>query len=449
MWAYDSPPSRRPRDMPPSSSRRYYGNFYDGQPYDAPPQASSSSGSHDRSRRGSVPVYIDQQDKSPTHSSSSRRANVIASDDGWDRAAYMRGGNAPPLYGRVGASRHDVEARTSEQDRRFRDKRGTYDTGEAENLRRAKSHSPRRAAKDDDYMASAATRRGRGQQYYDHRDPIHDYGKSRAATMPKNGGYEYGSSPPRITTGFAPPYAGQQPRAASPKGIDERVGGKYTQRGRENPYHGGGYDLYPERGAPQRDRDRRSRHMDNERPGWDDADYVPRSSRGVGRGGRAPPQPPVDDYGADPYGRGGGRPAPRYRQSVPPHARSRYDGGGIGLDDDPYAPPPRRRATSVSQGRAYGGGDGGRYSEREGPRERRYRSDDDEYEAPRSRGAGGGGGYTSDAAPAAGPTRKREKSKSVGKQAGKLFMTHAFPMIKQEAVPLLTKAAQAYFEQRK
>ena len=34
-------------------------------------------------------------------------------------------------------------------------------------------------------------------------------------------------------------------------------------------------------------------------------------------------------------------------------------------------------------------------------------------------------------------------------QAGKLFMTHAVPVIKKEAVPFLTKAAQAYFEQQK
>lgn len=43
----------------------------------------------------------------------------------------------------------------------------------------------------------------------------------------------------------------------------------------------------------------------------------------------------------------------------------------------------------------------------------------------------------------------KNKQKKWGKQAGKLFMTHAVPVIKQEAVPFLTKAAQAYMEQKK
>ncbi|PSR78136.1 hypothetical protein BD289DRAFT_444344 [Coniella lustricola] len=487
MWAYDTPSSRRPRDsMPPSSSRRYYNSLYDTQPAPYDPVTTSSAaaaapsgeaGLYDRSsssRRRSVPVYIDQQqqqnDPSRHHSSSSssarhRHANVVASDDGWDRAGYaatMRGASAHAPYTRAGSSRHDVEARTNERDRYFRDKRGNYDTGEADNLmRRAKSHSPdrRRAPArdaspgavprtrwqdDEDYLAgrgrggaAAAAATAAAQRNYG-QDPVADYTARSRGAGGVAGGYEYGGSLAGVAAGY-----GAAAAAAAPEGIDERSG-KHA-RGREKPYYGG-YDVYPEREAPRRERERRGRRADEE------AGHVPRSSaRHAGRSRAAAPPPPPPAAAADDYGDdydAYGRPQPRYRQSVPPQFRSRYD-DDMGAQQDPYDAPPRRRATSVS----HGGGHGGRKAEREAPvpRSGRYRGEEDDYAPPSRTRGGGGGGYTSDGYGGAGTSsaRKRERGKSVGKQAGKLFMTHAFPVIKQEAVPLLTKAAQAYFEQRK
>lgn len=67
---------------------------------------------------------------------------------------------------------------------------------------------------------------------------------------------------------------------------------------------------------------------------------------------------------------------------------------------------------------------------------RRSQYHDDAY--GRSGGTGSGDG-----------SRKDKKGKKWPKQAGQLFMTHAVPVIKKEAVPFLTKAAQAYIEQQR
>lgn len=91
---------------------------------------------------------------------------------------------------------------------------------------------------------------------------------------------------------------------------------------------------------------------------------------------------------------------------------------------------------------------GSRYADYDVPDSRRaYRGDDRPSPggAARTSVGGGGGG----AAAGASKSSNANKQKKWGKQAGKLFMTHAVPVIKQEAVPFLTKAAQAYMEGKK
>ncbi|KAF3766443.1 hypothetical protein M406DRAFT_351493 [Cryphonectria parasitica EP155] len=422
MWSYDNGSSRRSRDNPPSSSRRYYGPVYDQPYYDDGPLASSVP-SYDRHRRKSVPVNSTlDETRQP------RRAAVIASDDGFDKP-FARSGLADPYSG--ASSRHDVEAKTSDRHRHFRDKRGTYEIDEGQNLRRAKSYSPHRAAREAeaprrvspdatsksgwqeaDYAAPArrsSTRKGREQQqqYYDE-EPSAKYGKpqDRARTAYDYGGGAMGSTIP--TARDYPPYK-SSPLTSSSRAAPEEKVGKHS-RGRDKTYYQDPSPSYAEAEPPRRDR--RGRHAED-RPSWEDDGYPPRS-----RAKQRPP--PADDY-EDPYA---SAPRQRHRQSVPPQARSRHEDPS----EDPYAPP-RRRATSASQG-AYGG-----YNNPDA-RDRRYQDDD------------GYGSYGASGGAQAGPggSRKKDKSKKIGKQAGKLFMTHAFPVIKQEAVPFLTKAAQAYFE---
>lgn len=96
---------------------------------------------------------------------------------------------------------------------------------------------------------------------------------------------------------------------------------------------------------------------------------------------------------------------------------------------------------------------GSRYAEYDAPDSRRaYRGGDDRPSpggAARTSVGGGGGSGAAAGAAGASKSSNANKQKKWGKQAGKLFMTHAVPVIKQEAVPFLTKAAQAYMEGKK
>lgn len=463
---------RRPaRDMPPSSSARYYDTLY-AQPssrtapryagLDPADPSSSSSAPYDRHhrRRGSV-------DESATRPSR-RTPKVVASDDGW-------GSHDTPHHHRR-SSRHDVETKNGEGHRRFREKRSGYEEDEAQNLRRAKSHSPRRAAREaeeprraspqaqaapksswaatgDDYAAAAGAgaglhrsattgRKPRAEQYYD--DDIPRVGRSKA----RDRGYEYSTAAPAVprpSIGDYPPYRTTPPPTSS-RDADEKLGGKqhrgHDARSRERgekPYHSAAgvasaYSQYDPPIAPEPPR--RGRHAD---------DY-PLSAQPSSSSQPAPRMrhhqhraPPPDDYD-DPYDRAAppSRSARQQRQSVPPpQARSRYEDD---YEQDPSDPPPRRRATSMSQGGP------GRGAYDAGGRERRYY---DERPGRSSTTAAGMGREGGGAASGAYDNKGREKGKKIGKQAGKLFMTHAFPVIKQEAVPFLTKAAQAYFEQKR
>lgn len=459
MYAYDTGSSRRHRDVPPSSSNRYRDTgLYD---YAQPARSSrrykdvepSAPSSHDRHRRRSVPANnVDEV----RHS---RRANVVASDDG--RGSRDIYGSAYPER----SSKHDAEAKTSDRNRQFREQRRGYETDEAENLRRAKSYSPRRAAreaevprnaspqapsksawaKDDKYAAadpyrSSSTKKGaRGQQYYEE-DP---YAARRAprehATAGKD--YVYGSSPAGMPRPPAGDYTVHKSSPLSSAGDADEKLPKHSResRGREKPGHhsSAAYPEYETYEPPRRTRS--ARVPDSKKPAaYDDYGYAaagppPRSSRD------RPPPTTRDNYeAADPYDRAS---RSRQRQSVPPpQARSRYPD----MDDNYGAPP--RRATSMNHGSRYA-------DDYDVPSESRkaYRGDD------RASPVGGGaartnvGGATAGAGGAAGASRtsNSNKQKKWGKQAGKLFMTHAVPVIKQEAVPFLTKAAQAYMEGKK
>lgn len=480
MWAYDDDGGRgrRTRDLPRtaagpsrSSAAYYYDDAYDRPTYSSSryqqPDSQPSS-SHRSHRRKSVPAADLSEPKS------SRHANVVASDDGSE--FYRRSTRDPYAYPER-TSRHDAEGKSGDRNKKFREKRGTYETDEMQNLRRAKSHSPRRAAREVEAArnpsppttkstwggADAADLYGRSsskksskvpQKYYDTDPYTADYGSSRGRDA---GAYDYTSAGmPR------PPMGGAATASAA---APEEKPSKHSRRSKHhhsnaNPYEddyaatAASYDrggaaaaAYPVDEKPSRHRS----HHSSAKPRDDPVDpYAAASSspRGRHRG-------EVADY-EDPYG-GGARSAPppsrKNRQSMPPRTRSRYDGageadagpGGDYGEDPYYNPTPRRRAVSVHHG---GGYYGDRYGSDPG-RERRAPQqyyDDERYGGARaspggSPGAGGAGvGRTSS---------KKEKGKQWQKQAGKLFMTHAVPVIKKEAVPFLTKAAQAYFEQKR
>lgn len=500
MWAYDDGRGRRARDIPSSRPANYYDDAYERAPprssRHAYPDPQPKHSSHDRHRRKSALVDPEEPRPRPRRNTHGG-VNVVASDDG---SAYPYGGNSShDVYGSSypgRKSRHDVEQKTGDRDRRFREKRGTWETDEAENLRRAKSHSPRRAAREaeaprrvspkapksawpeDDYAAQAAagshhrsSKKGSKappQQYYEE-DPYASYYASQAPPAPRGGSKKtdrggYGYAPaaeemPRPPMGEHAPYK-SSPLGSYPEAAEDKKPSKH-QRKRDKDYYGTGYEDYaaaPKGAAgtsyggygaaaaaataadeaPPPRRSRHGKHHDDRvgggGGGMDDYGYPPQpQARGRHRG-----QPAGGDYGdTDPYDRA---PRPRHRQSMPPQSRSQYPDDPY---DDPYggqgAAAPRRRATSVNYGNQdrYGGGD---------PRRDQQQYYDDAY-------GGGAGGRVASGSPSGSSGSKKnggnKKSKAYAQQAGKLFMTHAVPVIKKEAVPFLTKAAQAYFEQQK
>ncbi|KAH8760544.1 hypothetical protein F5883DRAFT_141013 [Diaporthe sp. PMI_573] len=499
MWAYDDGRGRRARDIPSSRPANYYDDAYERAPprssRHAYPEPQPKHSSHDRHRRKSA--LVDPEGPRPRRNTYAG-VNVVASDDG---SGYPYGGDAPrDVYGSSypgKKSRHDVEYKTGDKDRRFREKRGTWESDEAENLRRTKSYSPRRAAREaeaprrvspqapkatwpeDEYAAQAgagshhrskkSAKGSRGPQQYEE-DPYASYYASQAPRSMKgdrvNAGYDYAPSAedmPRPPMGEHAPYK-SSPLSSYPE-ADEKPSKHHRKR--EKDYYGNGYEDYTapragtsyDRGgygaagygaaaaaadeAPPR-RSRHSKHHDDRAAGMDEYGYPPQPQPQAR--GRHRAQPPAADYGdADPYADRATPPRPRHRQSMPPQPRSQYPA------EDPYDDPygqaaPRRRATSVNYGRQqqdrYGGGGGG------GGDPRRDQYYDDPYGG---RGGGSPSGSSGGGGPGAGAGAKKnnKKSKAYAQQAGKLFMTHAVPVIKKEAVPFLTKAAQAYFDQQK
>ncbi|KAJ0120943.1 hypothetical protein J7T55_015682 [Diaporthe amygdali] len=464
MWAYDDGRGRRAKDIPSTRPANYYDDAYERAPprssRNAYPEPQPKHSSHDRHRRKSA--LVDPDEPKAARRNTHAGVNVVASDDG---SGYPYG-SPRDVYGSPYAgrkSRHDVEQKTSDKDRHFREKRGTWETEEAENLRRAKSYSPRRAAREaeaprrvspqapksnwpeDEYTTQAgggarhrsSKKSGKGQKSYED-DPYASYYASQAPRSKKhdrgNAGYEYAPNAEEMPR---PPMGDHAPYKSSPLTSHAEADEKPSKhhRKRDKDYYGNGYDNYSAAGAgtaygggygaaaadePPPRRSRHSKHHDD-KGAADEYGYAPQPQpRGRHRAA------PVGDYGdADPYDRAA--PArPRHRQSLPPQPRSQYP-------DDPYGDPyaqaaPRRRATSVNYGRQdqYGG---------DSRRDQYY---DDGY------GRGGGSPAGSN-----GSKKNNKKSKAYAQQAGKLFMTHAVPVIKKEAVPFLTKAAQAYFEQQK
>ncbi|KAK7721480.1 hypothetical protein SLS63_009594 [Diaporthe eres] len=505
MWAYDDGRGHRARDIPSSRPANYYDDAYERAPprssRHAYPEPQPKHSSHDRHRRKSA--MVDPEAPRPRRNTHGG-VNVVASDDG---SGYPYGANGArgDVYGSSypgRKSRHDVEQKTGDKDRRFREKRGTYETDEAEKLRRAKSYSPRRAAREaevprrvspqapkstwpeDEYAAQAGAaphrrsskKSSKAPQYYED-DPYASYYASQAPRAKKsdrggNAGYDYAPSAeemPRPPLGEHAPYKSSPLNNSYAEVPDEKPSKHHRKRDKD--YYGNGYDDYaaPKAGtsydrgggygaaaagagagaggaaaaaaaptataaddAPPPRRSRHGKHHDD-RAGADEYGYPPQPQAR----GRHRPQP-AGDYGdTDPYDRAPPPAArPRHRQSMPPQSRSQYPEDPY---DDPYgqaAAPPRRRATSVNYGNQdrYGGGGGG-------GRDQYY---DDAY----GRGGGSPSG-SSGSKNKNGGGGNPKKGKAYAQKAGNLFMTHAVPVIKKEAVPFLTKAAQAYFEQQK
>lgn len=454
MWAYDDDRGRRARDVPTSRPAYPYDDAYDRM---APrssravyedPQPEAQTSPRDRHRRKSM--HTDPDETRPPRRSNRGGVSIVASDDELGHPPARRPRDAYGSSYAERASRHDAEAKTSDRNRHFRDKRGTWESGEARNLRRAKSYSPsaqgaereeqaersrnasphaaRSGWPDDDYTQTPghhrSSRKNRAPKQYYEEDPRAGYPvnpRSRSRTNDRGAsGYEY---PPSAADMPRPPMGEQTPYKSAPvasQAAPEEKPGRHSRR-REKDYYGSGYDDVPTNGAGY-DRGgygvvdeppRRSRHSKkyDDKPGRVDADYPPQTPRGRHRS-----QPAQDDDDDDdPYERV--QPRPRHRQSMPPQARSRHA-------DHPYdetygKDKPSRRATSLNHGDS-----------------RRSQYYDDAY--GRSGGAGSGGG-----------SKKDRKGKKWPQQAGQLFMTHAVPVIKKEAVPFLTKAAQAYIEQQR
>lgn len=460
MWAYDDGRGRRTRNVPSSRSARYYDDAYERATprssrtaYDDP-QAPSQPPPRERHRRKSI--IADPNEPRSARQSVPAGVNLVASDDEQD---YPHARSARDTYGSSypdRTSRHDVESKTSDRDRHFRDKRGDFETGEAHGLRRAQSHSPRRVAReaeaaasrnasphasrpgrpDDDYAHAAGHHRtpkksSAPKQYYED-DPRAGYTANPASRSRTRGGgsdeYDYTPSRPSATEMPRPPMGDRTPygpsHLASPAAPDEkpskpsrqRAGDYYDSRHDDASKNGARYD----RGgySDAEELPRRSHHSkrDDDKPRRGDAGYAaPSSQRGRNRS-----QPVKDDYEDDPYDRVQHR--PRYRQSLPPQPRSRYPEA-----EDPYTKAygksqPPRRATSMNHG---------------DPRKSQVYEDGYDYGRSGDSGSGGSSG------------RKDKKNKNWQKQAGQIFMTHAVPVIKKEAVPFLTKAAQAYIEQKR
>lgn len=463
MWAYEDGRGRRTSDLPRSSatsSRPVY--YYDDDGgYGRPAYTSGRYAQQDpipqtSSRRKSIPV--NSADTRP-----SRRANVVASDDGSD---YGYGRNSRTVYGSSlypeRLSRHDVERKTSTRDKNFRDKRSTWAEDEARNMKRAKSYSPQRATRDmeaqlprkqsppakssiwpeDDYTRKSG-KKGTAQQYYEEH-PLADYGKTRD----RGAAYDYPSA------GVSrQPMTDRSPYKISAPSVDETP--SRHSRGREKVYHDSGYDDYPkttkgyDRGfAAEKSSSRSHRHSKarEDQGAWESDPYSDQPQ--APHRGRYRPDATataattpggIGDY-SDPYDRA--TPTARQRQSLPPRARSRYAEDDTAAYEDPYGPP-RRRANSVSQGAR--GRD--RYGDPDVATGTRNRKDPYYYDDQYARGSPGGSPGP-DPGVASGSSSKK-KGKKWPQQAGKLFMTHAVPVIRKEAVPFLTKAAQAYFEQRR
>lgn len=462
MWAYDDDGrGRRTRDLPRSSAgpsrpaAYYYDDAYDRPTYSSSrhhqPDPQPQPSSYDRHRRKSV-AAADLGDPK-----SSRRANVIASDDGSD--FYRRSTRDPYAYPER-TSRHDVEQKTSNRSKKFREKRGTWEADESQNLRRAKSHSPKRAAREVEALRNPSPPTATS-AWPDDTDP---YGrtsskKSRAAQKsydadPYGAGYEKPRAYDYTSAGMPRPPMGAAPSIAP---VDEKHSKHSRKSGREKAYHtsspyddeyaAAGYD----RGAAgayavDEKPSRRSHHSNKAR---DDVDPYATQPRGRPRG--APSVAGAADDYDDPYGRSSHPPRAKHRQSMPPRTRSRYgdtgadDGSGGGHEDPYYNAAPPRRAASVNHGAYYGAGD--RYASDPGRERRGQYYEDDRYGRSSSGGSPGAPGAA--AAGGGGLSTNKKKGKQWQKQAGKLFMTHAVPVIKKEAVPFLTKAAQAYFEQKR
>ncbi|KAK7731790.1 hypothetical protein SLS53_008611 [Cytospora paraplurivora] len=457
MWAYDDGRGRRTRNVPSSRSARYYDDAYERAAprssraaYDDP-QAPSQPSPRDRHRRKSI--IADPNEPRSARRSVPAGVNLVASDDEHE---YPHTKSSRDAYGSSypdRTSRHDVESKTSDRDRHFRDKRGNWETGEAHGLRRAKSHSPRRGAReaeagssrnasphasrsgrpDDDYAQAAGHHRSSKKtsapkQYYED-DPRAGYTANPPSRSRTRGGgndeYDYAPGRPSAAEMPRPPMGDRNPyesaHLASQPAPDEKP--SKPSRRREKDYYGSGYDDVPKNGArydrggysDAEELPRRSRHSkrDDDKPRRGDAGYAaPSSQRGRNRS-----QPAKDDYEDDPYDRVQHR--PRHRQSLPPQPRSRYP-------EDPYtenygkSSQPPRRAASLNHGDP-----------------RKSQIHEDGY--GRTGGSGSGGSSS----------RKDKKNKNWQKQAGQMFMTHAVPVIKKEAVPFLTKAAQAYIEQKR
>lgn len=453
MWAYDDGRGRRTRDVPGSRPAYHYDDDYEraaprsSRAIYEEPLAQEQPSPRDRHRRKSI--HADTDEPRSSRRKAHAGVNLVASDDeDHHHAKSSRDAYGSSHPGKT--SRHDLESKTSDRHRHFRDKRGTWETGEAQNMRRAKSYSPHRAAREaeaaasqndsphasksgwpeDDYETSARHRSSKKhrapKQYYED-DPRSGYttdppSRSRARDR-RSTGYEY---PPSVAEMPRPPMGDQTPYKASniaTQAVPEEKPSKHSRR-REKDYYGTGYDDAPAKGTGYDqggygvadEPPRRSRHgkKHDDKPGRGDGGYSPPSQRGRHRS-----QLPRDDYDdVDPYDRVQHR--PRNRQSLPPQTRSGYQ-------DDPYgdaygqAKPPRR-AASMNHGN---------------PRKSRY--SDDSYGRPAGSGGSGSGG----------DVRRDKKGKKWPKQAGQLFMAHAVPVIKKEAVPFLTKAAQAYMEQQK
>lgn len=473
MYAYDS---RRPRDVPPSSSNRYRdtglyddyaqparssrpSRYQDPEPRAAPP-------SHDRHRRKSVSAPQGQDDLRPH-----RRANVVASDDGRSpRDAY---GSAYPER----TSRHDVEAKTSERNRQFREQRRGYETEEADKLRRAKSHSPRRAAREemprksspqinskstwaddaygaDPYQRSSAKPARGGQQYYG--EDAYGGGRGKARDTGKDyygGGASSSAAMPRPPAGDYAPYkssplssAGSADNNPLPKhhhSSSARDPPPRAAAAKPTPSYGTPYPDYSNEAAAAASPPRRSRSTRV-------PDHTSKPTKSAGGGGayddygsgggggayaqhrgrdRPPPTRSAADYDDDPYERP--PPRARQRQSMPPPSARGRGYNAPEYDDQPTgsygAAGPRRAASVNHHGRgAYDEGPGGRYAAEER--------------------AGRGRVNTAGAGAKPATSAQKQKQKQWGKQAGSLFMKHAVPVIKQEAVPFLTKAAQAYMQ---
>lgn len=437
MAAYDPPPRSR-RDARP----RYYDDGDDASDEEsyAPPRRNRRPPPTDSDippppaphpHRASILINPDETASQRDARRRSRsidkvRLQTDSSDDeyGGDR---RRGPPKPRLSRRPS---HDLERKTTDENKKFRNRRDDYESDEGETLRKSKRSSddpkdkPRRRDYDD-YDDDAYRPEKKDSKLDRFKDKLSLRGKPRAPEDRDDRDpppYEYGAAP--IASGAAGAVAGAATGAAV-AAARPRLRGYDTdpERPRARPQTWGEDDF---KRASGRDRER-DRYDDDgyerrprPRPRFEDDPEVAYASGGRSGGRRDRYDDGYDDYRRRDK-RDDGYRSDRDRRGGLAPPRPKYDAYYSDSREDRAYPRPRDRDRDDRRSRAdyYDSRDRDRYRDDYYGRDRRDRD-----------------------------RRGKNKSEDWQKQAGVLFTTYALPVIKREGTKFVKKELQNFLQKR-